>query len=196
MGHELKMRLARAAVLLCATYLGMSICAGYFLAEFTLHPYRNHLRYRARAVQIAAAYGAGLQEVTVEAKDGALLRGWFARPAHDNGRAVILLHGVSDTREGMGGFAQMFLRNHYSVLLPDARAHGESGGEFASYGLREADDVHHWLDWLERAEQPSCIYGLGESMGAAILLDSLSDETRFCAVTAESAFARFRLVAY
>jgi hypothetical protein len=40
------------------------------------------------------------------------------------------------------------------------------------------------------------MFGLGESMGAAQLLQSLPKESRFCAVVAESPFATFREVAY
>jgi hypothetical protein len=37
---------------------------------------------------------------------------------------------------------------------------------------------------------------MGESMGAAILLQSVREETQFCAVVAESPFASFRQIAY
>jgi uncharacterized protein len=40
------------------------------------------------------------------------------------------------------------------------------------------------------------VYGFGESMGAAQLLQSLKTENRFCAVIAESPFAKFQVVAY
>lgn len=40
------------------------------------------------------------------------------------------------------------------------------------------------------------MFGLGESMGTARILQSRSKETRFCAVVAESSFATFREVAY
>jgi uncharacterized protein len=123
------------------------------------------------------------------------LRGWFLTPRLGNDNAVILLHGVSDNRLGMYGYAKWLLDNHYAVLLPDARAHGVSGG-LATYGLKESDDIHRWVDWLEGTYQPRCVYGLGESMGAAQLLQALSKETRFCAVVAESPFASFREVAY
>src|SRR5258708_26042355 len=82
------------------------------------------------------------------------------------------------------------------VLLPDARAHGSSGGGLATYGLNEADDIPRWVNWIETAEDPRCMFGLGESMGAAQLFQSLPKETRFCAVVAESPFATFREVAY
>ena len=109
---------------------------------------------------------------------------------------MILLHGHTDNRAGMLGSADMLLRQGYAVLLPDARAHGASGGDMATYGVKEADDVRRWFDWIERSESPRCIDGLGESMGAAQLLASLRTTPGFCAVVAESAFANFREASY
>ena len=62
--------------------------------------------------------------------------------------------------------------------------------------MKESDDIHRWVDWIEAAEHPRCMFGLGESMGAAQLLQALPKEPRFCAVIAESPFATFREVAY
>src|SRR5580698_6703545 len=55
---------------------------------------------------------------------------------------------------------------------------------------------NQWVDWIETNEHPRCVFGIGESMGAAELLQSLAREPRFCAVIAESPFATFREVAY
>jgi hypothetical protein len=44
--------------------------------------------------------------------------------------------------------------------------------------------------------RPSCIFGFGESMGAAQILQALSREPGFCAVVAESPFESFREVSY
>jgi pimeloyl-ACP methyl ester carboxylesterase len=89
----------------------------------------------------------------------------------------------------------MFLRRGYRVLLPDSRAHGESGG-IATFGLHEAGDVHDWVSWLYNDDPPRCVYGFGQSMGAAILLQSLAREQRFCAAVSDSPFATFREGAY
>jgi predicted alpha/beta-fold hydrolase len=96
----------------------------------------------------------------------------------------------------MLGPADLLLRHGFSVLLPDARAHGASGGPIATYGVRETDDLHRWANWLEQSEPPHCVFGLGDSMGAAELLQSLSSIPDFCAVVAESSFASFREAAY
>jgi uncharacterized protein len=109
---------------------------------------------------------------------------------------VILLHGLADNRMGMSGYAQLLLAEGFTVLLPDARAHRASGGQFATYGLLERHDIHQWFDFVAGHDHPRCIFGLGESMGAAELLQSLAVEPRFCAVAAESSFASFREIAY
>jgi uncharacterized protein len=181
-------------VLIC--YVLLCTVLAVFFGELAFRPQRMPLRERQSARAIATRFGADLQNISISARDGVQLRGWFANPANANGDAAILLHGVGDNREGMGGFAQLFLSKGYAVLLPDSRGQGESGGNFPTYGVKEADDVYRWYGWLVTHEHPRCVFGMGESMGAAILLQSVRAETRFCAVVAESSFASFRQIAY
>lgn len=56
--------------------------------------------------------------------------------------------------------------------------------------------MHRWFDWLAARQHPQCIFAMGESMGAAILLQAIKEERRFCAVVVESPFASFRQIAY
>jgi dipeptidyl aminopeptidase/acylaminoacyl peptidase len=181
-----------------AVWVGFTGAAGVVAGEWALHPGRRALgpRDETAARAIAERNGAPLEEISVSAEDGAVLRAWKIRPANGNGNAVILLHGQSDNRAGMLGYAEMLLRHGYAVLLPDARAHGASGGALATYGVKEASDVRRWFDWVERNDGPRCVYGLGESMGAAQLLQSLRTTPGFCAVVAESSFASFREASY
>jgi hypothetical protein len=146
----------------------------------------------AEAVAFVERDGSTLVPVSISASDGVQLSGWAIRPDHSNGNAVILLHGVSDNRAGMLGSADLFLRRGYFVLLPDARAHGSSGGEIATYGIKESDDIRSWFEWIKQTQASHCIDGLGDSMGAAQLLQSLNKEPGFCAVVGESPFANFR----
>jgi alpha-beta hydrolase superfamily lysophospholipase len=181
---------------LLLVYGTVSIGAGIIAAELSLHPPRRPLRHVDLARATAVRYHANLEDVAIDASDGARLRAWLATPERSNHSVVLLFHGVSDNREGMAGFAEMFLGHGYSVLLMDSRAHGESGGALASYGLNEASDVHRWVRWLKSRVQPGCIFGLGESMGAAILLQSLNEEPSFCAVAAESSYRNFREIGF
>lgn len=180
---------------LIVTGLWLAVCAavGVVATEGALHPTRRHLQPAdlALAQSIAERNRATLTEASIVARDGAILRAWGMIPATANGDAVILLHGQADNRAGMLGNADLLLRHGFAVLLPDARAHGESGGAVATYGVLEGDDIARWFNWLESAEHPKCIDGMGDSMGGAELLNSLWAERRFCAVVAESSFSTF-----
>lgn len=196
------MRMLRKCLLLfaciVAVWLAVGAIAGILSAEWALHPMRSTLTQddEEQAAAVAKSHGAILLPVETTASDGAILRAWTIRPASGNGDAVILLHGVANNRAGMLGPADMLLRRGYSVLLPDARAHGMSGGDLATYGFLETGDLQRWVDWLAQKQAPHCIDAIGESMGAAQLLNSLKTVRGFCAVAAESSFASFREVSY
>jgi alpha-beta hydrolase superfamily lysophospholipase len=178
--------------------VAISLLAGSFIAEGTLHPARRPVLAsdEAQTQIIARNHHAELRDAVVVARDSTTLRAWNVHPQKSNGEVVILFHGLSDNRMGMVGYADMLLNHGFAVLMPDARAHGASGGPLATYGLLESDDIRRWLDWLQQNQHPKCIFGFGESMGAAQVLQSLKNELRFCAVAAESPFASFREIAY
>src|SRR6476660_3859743 len=171
-------------------YLILSVIAGAIITDASLKLPRLPLRHQqAFAATVGRKFHAKLESVSVVAADGALLKGWYVHPASYNGNAVMLLHGITDNREGVSGYGELLLEHGYAVLLPDARRHGESGGELATYGLKEADDIHRWASWIYEHDPPQCIYGFGESYGAALVLQSLAVEGRFCAVAVESPFS-------
>jgi len=182
---------------LASLYLLGTVLGGIVIGWITLHPPRRLIPPSTEENIEAAikAEGGEFRRVGIVTSDGTALRAWFIRPREPNGNAVILFHGVGDNRLGMYGYGKWLTENHYSVLLPDARAHGLSGG-LATYGLMESSDIHLWVNWIEDEAHPDCVFGFGESMGAAQLLQSLPKEPRFCAVVAESPFATFREVAY
>jgi len=190
-------------LLFLALYLAFCLLAGIFLADGAMHPSLRPLTPEDQSTMQTIAHNldSELEDVTITTPDATTLRAWIIRPHHTNGNAAILLHGLADNRAGMTGYAQLLLTHGFTVLLPDARAHGQSGGQLATYGLLERNDIHQWFDFLSAQSHPTCIYGLGESMGAAELLQSLEAkpkevEPHFCAVAAESSFSSFREIAY
>jgi len=179
-------------------YGAFCVTGGIFLADGTLHPGRRLLTDEETSAfrQSLRPLNVGVGDVSITTPDGATLRAWILHPARPNGDAAVLLHGLADNRLGMNGYAQILLAHGFTVLMPDARAHGVSGGELATYGLLERNDIHEWVRIVSQQAHPRCIYGMGESMGAAQLLQSLDTDTQFCAVVAESSFANFREIAY
>ena len=127
-----------------------------------------------------ARYGIEFENVEINALDGIVLKAWYVRPHKANGSDVLMLHGVADNREGVAGLVAPLLARGYCVLLPDSRALTVTvEARSQPNGLRESDDIHRWLDWLYAGRKSKCVYGFGESMGAALVLDSLSVEERF-----------------
>ena len=196
-------RRSRYVLLALILYLTLCTIGGVTLADATLRPARRPLTEDEIAAvrDQTRTLDADLSDVSITTPDHATLRAWLIHPHRSNGDAVLLLHGLGDNRLGMLGYAQLLLAHGFTVLLPDARAHGQSDGPLATYGLLERDDIHQWSDFLETQIQsapahPHCIFALGESMGAAQLLQSLDTHPSFCAVAAESPFANFREIAY
>ena len=187
-------RLLLAALLI---YLVLSALAGIVIADVSLKLPRHPLRHQQMVAAIAQHdFHAELQNVSITAADGVVLKGWFIHPHEYNGNAAVLLHGITDNREGVAGYGELLLAHGYAVLLPDARRHGESGGELATYGLKEADDIHRWVSWIYAHDPPQCVYGFGESYGAALMLQSMAAEDRYCAVAVESPFSTARAMSY
>jgi uncharacterized protein len=172
-----------------------SIVTPLLVAEGALHIVVRPRPDSHQADAIVRNSASVWEDARVTASDGVTLDGWLMTPPVPNGSGVILLHGVGDTRRGMAMHAVFLLRAGFTVLMPDARGHGSSGGSLISYGIREAGDVHTWAEWVVRQRPIAHLYGLGQSMGAAILLQSLPRESRFRAIVADCPFDSFEDVA-
>jgi hypothetical protein len=133
---------------------------------------------------------------------------------------VLCFHGVADNRVGAIGQAHVLLRAGYNVVMMDARAHGASGGEIATYGWLERRDIHAIIDALLASENldvriqmsrtlsvpgfqppPAArivhhLFALGESMGAGIALQAAAYDPQIEAVVAESSFASLHEASY
>src|SRR4051794_1380906 len=126
-------------LLLSAVVVYLLVCsaAAVFVAESTVRPYHRPLDTSSVSSvrRLAVAVRAHVDDVEIHAGDGIPLRGWYIHSQNGNGQAVILLHGLGDNRLGTIGYAEILLKHGFSVLMPDARAHGESGGALMTYGL-------------------------------------------------------------
>ena len=163
-----------------------------------LHPKKKPLTEAmvAEARAAASRVETVVSNFQVSTPDGAVLKGWKVPASKPNGDWVVLLHGVSDNRIGVLSHGEMLLRHGYSVVLMDARAHGESGGAMATYGWLERNDMRAVADALLATEKVHCLFALGESMGASILLQAGEVEPRLAGVVAEAAFANLREAGY
>lgn len=86
-------------------------------------------------------------------------------------KTVIIAHGYMGSRQDMGLYASLFYKLGYNVLLPDARGHGQSEGNYVGYGWPERKDYQLWIKQvLQKNGADSEIVLFGVSMGAATVM--------------------------
>jgi alpha-beta hydrolase superfamily lysophospholipase len=118
----------------------------------------------------------------------------LGQPAAAPPGTVVFLHGRGGRKEDMLSLAQRFVAGGYRCVVYDARAHGKSGGFACTYGHHETRDLSAVLDRVTemlklRGELPGQICAVGNSLGAAVLLQALPAEPRIDVAIAVSPFA-------
>lgn len=89
-------------------------------------------------------------------------------PDKNSKKTVILLHGYMNNKNTMAPYAYLYHKLGYNVLMPDARAHGESQGKYIGYGWVEKADVVKWARKVVKYSGKNCkIVISGVSMGGA-----------------------------
>ena len=140
----------------------------------------------AEADDLCKVSGASWRAVSIKAADGVTLHAWLFQPDHPNGKTAVLLHNLKGTRLRVLPIAVGLLRNGFTCLLPDSRGHGASGGELITLGALEKYDVAEWVRLIRRDPAISAVYGLGLSLGASTLIQSLTIPVDFRAIVADS----------
>jgi fermentation-respiration switch protein FrsA (DUF1100 family) len=165
---------------------GFWIGAGAGIAWMTVRPKRERLTITP------AAYKITFERVGFSSSDGTRLAGWLV-PAEGNRHkgVIVICHGVDSTREGVLDKARLFHKHGFAVLLYDARARGESGGDRCTMGYREVDDLLAAFSFVQKRNDLAWarIGVFGESLGAAVALMGTARYPQVAAVAAESPFA-------
>lgn len=115
-------------------------------------------------------------DVYITSYDGLKLHATYFPAIEQAGNAgkkvVICFHGY--TGEGLSNhmaIADYFLKHGYAMLLPDARAHGQSEGEYIGFGCLDRKDALGWINWvIQECGDDVKIMLHGTSMGGATVL--------------------------
>ncbi|OTP11969.1 X-Pro dipeptidyl-peptidase [Enterococcus sp. 10A9_DIV0425] len=92
-------------------------------------------------------------------------------PADKSDKTAIVAHGYMGNAETMANYAKMFHDLGYNVLVPDARGHGKSEGNYIGFGWPERKDYTQWINRvLEENGSSEKIVLYGISMGAATVM--------------------------
>jgi uncharacterized protein len=109
--------------------------------------------------------------------------------------SIVLLHGVRMDRRSLVDAGVAFATSGFRSLLLDLRGHGESTGNYLTYGAVEAQDISEVLDQLaEQGTELGCVGTFGFSYGGAVALELGARDRRVQAVVAVAPFASLREV--
>jgi len=133
--------------------------------------------------------GMDYSELEIMTDDGVRLAAWHI-PGDDGAPVVILLHGLGTARADMLGAAAALHEAGFHCLLPDFRAHGDSGGAFTSFGhleRRDAEAAYAAAGRLPGADGSRLgVYGF--SMGGSVALMTAGGRAGVGAVVAEAPY--------
>ncbi len=112
--------------------------------------------------------GLKAHNITIKFSDKRI-KGWFLRSEEKNG-IIILMHGVRGNRTAMTERAKFLYKNGYSVLLFDFQAHGESSGEYITFGYLESEDARAVVSFIKKQYPSQPVAVIGQSLGGASCL--------------------------
>ena len=107
--------------------------------------------------------------------DGLEVEAQFIKQQEPSHKGVLLVHGFRNTGEDMGKLAKFYYDQGFDVLLPDARGHGESEGDYNGFGWHDRLDTKMWAEFLTTYGEDQIILH-GDSMGAATVLMASGEE--------------------
>ena len=165
---------------------------------YKLAPYAVIVPGRSeRTVKYSGRFPADLgliaDHLDVEVEAGLSLRGYFLHAKGPARGTVVLLHGHGSCKESVFPLAKLLSEHGYNSLAYDSRGHGESGGQYCTFGYYEHGDCSRYVDEAERQVGPLGPLAIqGQSFGGAVAVQTLAADHRFRCGVVESAFANLR----
>lgn len=169
---------------------------GYFLAKNVL-PYAIIQPPRLNESWVPEDFDLVYQRLEIATTDSIQLKGYHIKAHVAPAKAVILfVHGIGGCKEHFLPLSQAMALEGYESLLIDSRAHGESGGDYTSYGYKEKKDLAHLVDYMKQYNDTIPIGIWGNSMGGAIALQAMEYDKRIEFGIIESTFTSLREIVY
>ncbi|MBI3193267.1 MAG: alpha/beta hydrolase, partial [Ignavibacteriae bacterium] len=139
--------------------------------------------------------GLNYEEINIMGMNNVKLNSWLIKSPEARG-TVIYLHGVADCKMDGIRFAKLLHDNNYNVFLFDARRHGDSDGEFCTFGYYEKYDLEKVIEYLLSRTDINLgkIALFGTSMGAAVAIQTAAIDKRIAAIISENSFATLRTI--
>lgn len=145
---------------------------------------------------VVAALQEDIQKLPFEplsqiSKDGLLLKGRLYQPKTPQ-RIIVFMHGWrSSWQKDFSVLVQPLLDKNCALFFADQRAHGQSEGEYITYGVWEKEDCVLWAQQLAQRYPHLPLYLWGLSMGSTTVMLAAGEKqipSQLCGVIADCGF--------
>ena len=131
--------------------------------------------------------------VTLKTEKGIFIDAWYAKTDSAAKGTVILFHGLTTNKQWVLAEAHEFRYQGYNIMMIDFRAHGNSGGNTTTIGVREAEEVKLAYDHVAQSGEKKIILW-GTSLGAVTIAKALADyDLKPAGVILEMPFASLQM---
>ncbi|MGM9985799.1 MAG: alpha/beta hydrolase [Bacillaceae bacterium] len=111
------------------------------------------------------------EKLTITSPYGYHLIGYYFPAAKPSHKTIITVHGYRGSKDHHGKYVKLFHSLGFNVIAYDHRNHGESAGNFITYGILESGDLKAVVDYAKAHFPSDQLLGIhGVSMGAATTL--------------------------
>lgn len=139
------------------------------------------------------------EDVTWQSQ-GKTVKGWLLRQSDDApgqqspAPVIVVAHGWGSNRSRVLRYALPLYQEGYTILMYDARSHGESDSYRTPSGLQFRDDLLAALEWLRGRKNSGTgrIGVIGHSLGAFGAVLALGEGANIDALVTDSMPVRFR----
>jgi len=170
--------------------------AGYVL---TIHvaPYAIIQPQKMNLAITPEQLGLQSEKLTITTKDSMQLKGYWIQPKTAKTVSVmILIHGIGGCKEHFLKLAENLANHGIASVVMDGRAHGESGGQYCTYGFHEKKDIAAIVDEIKKRNSTAKIGIWGNSLGGAIAIQALEYDKRIEFGIVESTFTELDQIVY
>jgi alpha-beta hydrolase superfamily lysophospholipase len=172
------------------------LIVGFIVINYLL-PYAILQPPRIGKTGLAEKLQLDYEDLDVKSVDLISLKGYAVKSSTDTTRGVIILiHGIGGCKEHFLGLSKELATMDLESWIFDLRAHGQSEGEFCTYGQMEKYDLKKIVDLIKTIHPELPIGIWGNSLGGAVAIQGLELDPRIEFGIIESTFTDLHQIVY
>ncbi len=157
-----------ALIAIAVLFLGLCVFLASFLTNGRRQTFEESMKWQKERYDTSFYTSALSGDYLVEGDGGYRLNVQLLRTWKNDGRYVIITHGITDNRFGALKYARFYLDLGFNCVIYDLRGHGANEKTYTTYGDKEGRDLAKIVEDTRKRYPDLKTLGIhGESLGAA-----------------------------